>query len=135
MSHHTEPTFFELRHKKIRITYASERIELSYYDPVYRQYQQHFQARDIRLEQGAPGLLVSIYLLKEIDQGYLSLTLLLPSIEMAGAVMVEFETIALLTTHLYGQQAISRGARERYRVLSLKGKASFLTAPDLGDKK
>jgi len=73
------------------------------------------------------GPQINVVLVPTIDAKAVSLTLLLPPINMAGHEQVDFHTIAIKTTS-YGMLP-KEGARLTYEVLHLRGKAQHIILP------
>src|SRR5437588_5546808 len=82
---------------------------------------------NIDLQSSPLGLLVSVVLEPSIDAGALTLTLLLPPINMAGKKEQEFYTEAI-KTRSYGILP-REGARLTYEVLDLEGVAENVILP------
>src|SRR5205085_5251317 len=78
-------------------------------------------------EESVLGPHVNVVLVPTIDAKAVSLTLLLPPINMAGQEKVDFHTIAIKTTS-YGMLP-KEGARLTYEVLHLRGKAQHIILP------
>src|SRR5205085_10365288 len=73
------------------------------------------------------GPQINVVLVPTIDAKAVSLTLLLPPINMAGHEQVDVHTIAIKTTS-YGMLP-KEGARLTYEVLHLRGKAQHIILP------
>lgn len=86
----------------------------------------NFTGDEIRTTTSELGQLVSVSILKTVDQGYTSLTLLLPDINMADQYSQDFSTLAIITKHLSGIRPFQHGARATYEVLNLQGTAQFV---------
>ncbi len=78
-------------------------------------------------EQSWLGQQVNVVLVPSVDGPSVTLTLLLPSINMAGQHMQEFETIAIKTTS--SGRLPTKRAQLTYEVLSLHGTAQHLLQP------
>lgn len=126
----TKPDLFELSNDHVQITYSTTSLSgqplLTYKDENNPQFASAFSGSEIRTEKSELGLLVSASVFKTIDQGYTSLTLVLPDIVLAEAQGQSFNTIAVITNHLLGIRPGFQGAREIYSVLQLSGTARFV---------
>jgi hypothetical protein len=77
---------------------------------------------EVTLQEDSPlGPLVSVILIPTVDAKSVTLTLLLPPINMAGKDQQDFETVAIKSTR-YGLLPRT-GARMTYEVISLRGTA------------
>jgi hypothetical protein len=121
-----EPNLFELSNQEIHVTYSSTsftgQAQLSYHSPTGIL---TFQGQDIRIEQSELGILVSVTIVKTIDTGSTSLTLLLPHVNLAGSTQQPIHTVAIITRHLFGVLPRT-GAQELYKVEHLSGMARLV---------
>jgi hypothetical protein len=121
-----EPNLFELSNQEIHITYSSTsftgQAQLSYHSPTGIL---TFQGQDIRIEQSELGTLVSVTIVKTIDTGSTSLTLLLPHVNLAGSTQQPIHTVAIIARHLFGVLPRT-GAQELYKVEHLSGMARLV---------
>jgi len=78
-------------------------------------------------EESVLGPQVNVVLVPTIDAKGVTLTLLLPPINMAGHEKVDFHTVAIKTTS-YGILP-KKGARLTYEVIHLQGKAQHILLP------
>lgn len=124
-----EPNQFEFTGDDVQITYRSGHFidqpnlpQLTYQDA---ENNLTFNKDEIRTQESELGTLVSVSLERSIDAGDTVLTLLLPSINLAGATEQSFETLAILTQS-FGILP-HEGARLVYEdVLDLQGIARFV---------
>ena len=121
-----EPNLFELSNHEIHVTYSSTsftgRPQLNYHSPTGIL---NFKGQDIRVEQSELGTLVSVSIMKTVDTGYTSLTLLLPHVNLAGSTQQNIASVAIITRHLFGVLPHA-GAQELYKVEHLHGVARFV---------
>lgn len=100
-----------------QLTYSSRGVSLS------------FQGEDIRITDSPVGTLISVNLETVPDLRTVSLTLILPQVNLRGsAVEAPVHTVAILTTHrtsIGGPQLIS-GQVETYRTLRPRGMARLV---------
>src|SRR5947209_6245375 len=78
-------------------------------------------------EQSWLGQQVNVVLVPSVDGASVTLTLLLPSIHMAGQNEQDFDTIAFRTTN--SSMLPTTGAKLTYEVISLQGTAQHLLHP------
>ena len=78
-------------------------------------------------EESVLGPQVNVVLVPTVDAKAVTLTLLLPPINMAGHEKVDFHTVAIKTTS-YGMLP-KEGARLTYEVIHLRGKAQHIILP------
>ncbi len=120
------PDLFELSNDEIQITYSPT----SFSGQAQLNYHTHtnvltFQGQDIRVENSELGTFVTVSTVKTVDQGYSSLTVLLPHVNLAGSEQQNFSTIAILTRHLFSVFSHA-GAQDLYSVQHLHGVARFV---------
>jgi len=121
---------FELNNENVRITYSSQgdagQPTLSYEDLADPQLDKVFRRNDIRTVSTDIGQLVTVTLVKGIDQGTRMLTLLVPTVTVAQAkTPVAIKTKAIFTTFPKVAGSNVPGPNETYRVESLRGTAQF----------
>ena len=78
-------------------------------------------------EESVLGPQVTVVLVPTVDAKAVTLTLLLPPINMAGHEKVDFHTVAIKTTS-YGMLP-REGARLTYEIIHLRGKAEHIILP------
>lgn len=127
VSQNAEPNLFELHGHETHITYSTTSVA-GKPQLVYRNNEQSysFSGDEIRTQDSELGTLVSVSLVKTIDQGSTSLTLVVPSVNLAGAQQQHIKTLAIVTKHVVGVQPLQKGARELYHEVSLEGKAELV---------
>lgn len=127
VSQNVEPNLFELHGHDAHITYSTTSVA-GKPQLVYRTKEQSysFSGDDIRTQDSELGTLVSVSLVRTIDQGSTSLTLVVPSVNLAGEQQQHIKTLAVVTKHIVGVQPLQKGARELYHEVSLEGKAEFV---------
>ncbi|GAC1423475.1 MAG: hypothetical protein PVS3B3_12890 [Ktedonobacteraceae bacterium] len=123
---HVEPNLFELSNDEMQITYSST----SFTGQAQLNYHTHasvltFQGQDIRVEKSELGTLVTVSIIRTVDTGYSSLTLLLPHVNLAGSNQQNISTVVILTRHLFGILPHA-GAQELYTVQNVQGVALFV---------
>jgi hypothetical protein len=88
-----------------------------------------FTGDEIRSQKSEIGVQVTVTLVEAIPDGNsITLTLLLPVINLVGTTEQAFETLAIVTTQRssIGGQDLVDGVVQSYEVLMLKGKAQFV---------
>lgn len=79
----------------------------------------------IRTQQSELGTLISVTLVPSVDATRVTLTILIPSFNLAGQHEQSFKTLAIQTTHA-GPDTVNTGARESYEVFHLHGTAQIV---------
>ena len=121
-----EANTFELADTNVRITYAAQgnagQPVLTYEGP---EGNNTFQAADIRTTAADVAVFVTVTLRKAIDRGTEMLTLLVPTVIVAGEVSVAVRTEAVFTSfpNVVGRKTL--GQVQMYRVEALAGLARF----------
>lgn len=121
---------FELNNENVRVTYSAQgdagQPVLSYEDLADPEYDNTFRKSDIRTVNTDIGHLVTVTLVKGVDQGTKMLTLLVPTVTVAQAkTPVAIKTKAIFTTFPKVVGSNLPGPNETYRVESLRGTAQF----------
>jgi hypothetical protein len=124
-----EPNLFELKGPGIEVTYSTSSFSgqpiFTYKD---RKVSLTFQGEEIRRLETDTGPQVTVTLEQIPDLLTLTLTLLLPAINLEGT-ECPFQTYAIITTHKtsIGGPDLVKGALQTYRVKALKGMARLVT--------
>lgn len=124
-----EPNQFVLTGRDTQLTYSTSSFigqpQLSFQ---HRQTSHSFSGAEIRCQETEIGKLVSVTLEQIPDLRTVTLTLLLPAINLGNTTEVHFRTRAILTTARtsIGGPRLVVGALQTYRVLSLQGTASIV---------
>jgi hypothetical protein len=122
-----QPNLFDLKDaaNHVHITYSTSgvdgRAHLGYTDP---RLNRAFTGKEIRVMPSEIGTLVSVTLDQVPDLHTITLTLLVPAINL-GPAQTTFSTKAILTTQhtSIGGPALVKGALQTYQVLTLQGTA------------
>jgi hypothetical protein len=118
-----EPNLFELRGGGIKVTYSTSSIDgqpqLTYED---QKISLTFQGKEIRSLDTEIGLQLTVTLEQIPDLQTVTLTLILPMINLQGN-EGRFQTQAIITTHRtsIGGPDLVKGPLQLYRVKSLRG--------------
>jgi hypothetical protein len=87
-----------------------------------------FRGKEIRKQKSALGLLITVTLEPNFDQGQLELTLVLPTVNLENGQKQNFDTVAIKARGL-GRVINRAGAELTYLVLPLKGVAENVPLP------
>lgn len=126
-----QPNLFTLSSKQIQITYSTSSIrgtpQLSYRD---EQRSATFSGDEIRTLDSEIGRLVTVTLEIAPDAYTRTLTLIVPEVVLpadGARTAPTIRTNALITTRLtpFGGPRFVKGARQQYRVVSLRGTAQI----------
>lgn len=123
-----EPNDFDLHNKDVQIHYSLESFiggpQLTYKS---QEFDRQFQGEEIRVLETKIGKLVTVLVEPDSDRGKeVTLTLLLPTINLPSSLQNPIETEAILTTQRTVQRGGSRileGQLQTYHTLSLTGTA------------
>jgi hypothetical protein len=125
-----QPNLFELAGEYTRITYSTTSItgqpQFHYQD---NQRDLTFTGDDIRLlDTDEIGMLVSVTLEVIPDLHTLTLSVLIPQINLKGETESPLSTLAILTTHLtsIGGPGLVEGPLQTYEVVALEGTARLV---------
>lgn len=124
-----QPNMYEFTGKRVKITYSTTSIpgepRLSYRD---RTRTLQFKGDEIRVTPTEIGQLVTVTLEVIPDLRVVTLTLLIPAINLQSDVVI-FKTEAITTTHRtsIGGPALVKGALQSYSTQTLLGEASLVT--------
>ena len=130
MTANTKPNRFELRDVAghTRIIYDTSGVDgrphLDYTD---QQLHRSYAGKEIGVLPSEIGTLVSVTLEEVPDEHTVTLTLLVPAVNLQDR-QATIDTAAILTTQRtgIGGPALVRGALQTYRVLTLRGTASLV---------
>jgi hypothetical protein len=85
-------------------------------------------ANDIRSEETVLGTLITIFLVRTVDTGSVTLTLLLPGINLAGTTEQPIQTIAIETQNLFSILDRNQARQTQiYQVYNLQGTARYIS--------
>jgi hypothetical protein len=87
-----------------------------------------FTANDIRSEETMPGTLITVFLVRTVDTGSVTLTLLLPGVNLAGTTEQPIQTIAIETQNLFSILDRNKARQtQTYQVYNLQGTAQYIS--------
>ena len=121
-----KPNLFTLVGRNTQVTFAASSLtgqpQLHYQDP---ERNLAFTGDEIRSLDTEIGTLITVSLEEIPDLRTVTLSLLLPTINLGEWSEISFSTRAILTTHhiTIGGPQLLKGALQTYRVLSLRGTA------------
>jgi hypothetical protein len=85
-------------------------------------------ANDIRNEETVLGTLITIFLVRTVDTGSVTLTLLLPGVNLAGTTEQPIQTIAIETQNLFSILDRNKARQtQTYQVYNLQGTARYIS--------
>ena len=123
------PNLYQLAGDGIQITYTLSNIAgqpaFNYQDANGNSF--NFTGNDIRTEESTLGVLVTVFLLRTVDQGSTTLTLLLPGVNLANTTQQNIQTIAIVTSNLFS--ILERNTPRQtstYQIYNLQGTAQFV---------
>ena len=123
----SEPNLFELSGYGTQITYSTSGIDgkphLSFKNA---EFNESFAGTDIRTLDSELGKLVTVSLVKTVDQGYTSATVLIPSVALGGQTSQPLSTLCIISRHIAGIQPGQTGARQTYNSVNLNGTAKLV---------
>ena len=113
----------------LHVSYSTNGIDgkphLSYQDPVRSL---SFTGDEIRRVEGDLGAVVSVTIVRTVDSGSTSFSLLVPHVNVAPFGSVSISTEGITTHHAFSiVPALNRGQRDFYHVTPLHGTASNVT--------
>ena len=123
-----QPNLFALTGSGVHLTYSSTSIsgkpQLTYQDTGQTR---QFSGDEIRrLDDADLGTLVSVSLVKTVDAGSTSLTVVVPRVALPGGHPVHLHTIAVRGLHQLTVDTPRVGQLDSYQVLKLHGTASLV---------
>ena len=121
----TQIVFFPQAPGPIRVDDPPGASQLTYQGPEGRF---TFRGQTIRKQKSPLGLLITVTLEPNFDQGQLELTLVLPSVNLENGQKQNFDTVAIKTRGL-GRVINRAGAELTYLVLPLKGVGESVPLP------
>lgn len=120
------PNQFDLKGHDVHVTYSTTSFAGQPQFGYQGAHGEHtLTGEQIRTQQSELGTLISVTLVPSADATSVTLTILLPSFNLAGHNEQSFKTLAIQTTHA-GPDTVSTGARETYEVFHLHGTAQLV---------
>ncbi len=88
----------------------------------------NFTGNDIRSEETMLGTLLTVFLVRTVDTGSVTLTLLLPGVNLAGTAEQAIQTVAIETHNLFSILDRNKARQtQTYQVYNLQGTAQHLS--------
>lgn len=126
MAQQNQPNLFELT-GDATISYSTSSFagppHFSYHDS---QFDVQVSGADIRTADHELGKLVTITLVKTVDAGFTTVTLLIPSFRTGTHTEQRFETAGILCRHLTSFLPSQQAALQTYKALKLHGTAKHV---------
>jgi hypothetical protein len=124
----TAPNFYQLRGAQIHVTYSTTSIDgkprFAYHD-AHRAL--NFTGDEIRTTSTEIGTLVTVTLVRTVDVGFTTFTVLIPSINLEGTHPASISTEGITTVHRTSLlPAVDRDQTELYSVTPLTGTARIV---------
>jgi hypothetical protein len=123
------PNHYQLTSNEVQITYtpsnSNGQPELSYQGS-------HgnltFTGSDIRSEETTPGTLITVFLVRTVDMGSVTLTLLMPGVNLADTTEQPIQTLAIETQNLFSVVDRNKARQTQiYQVYNLQGTAQYIS--------
>ena len=119
------PNLFELRSKLLHITYSASGIDgkahLTYQD---KHQTLSFRGDEVRALETEIGTLVSVYIVRSIDRGSTTFSMLIPTINLDASGVAHISTRGITTIHRFSMiPAFNSGQTETYSTVILNGTA------------
>jgi hypothetical protein len=122
-----QPTLYELSGHGIHVTYSTSSISgkplFNYHDGFQVK---NFSGDEIQTVDTILGKLVSVFLIRTIDGGSTSFTLLVPAIHLPPTNVAQVTTEGITTLHKFSIVNPPLGQTELYTVHRLHGTARFV---------
>ena len=123
------PNQYQLTSNEVQITYtpsnSNGQPELSYQGS---RGNLTFTGNDIRSEETTPGTLITVFLVRTVDTGSVTLTLLVPSVNLAGTTEQAIQTIAIETQNLFSILDRNKARQTQiYQVYNVQGMAQYIS--------
>jgi hypothetical protein len=88
-----------------------------------------FTGNDVRIEQTTLGTLITVFLVRTVDTGSVTFTLLVPGVNLAGTGEQPIQTIAIETNNLFNiLERNTARQTQTYQVYNLIGAADYTSA-------
>ena len=122
-----QPNLYELSGRGINVTYSSSSISGK---PLFN-YHDNFQVRsfsgdETQVVDGIIGKLVSVFLIRTVDGGSTSFTLVVPSVTLPQSNVANIVTEGITTLHKFSIIGPPQGQTELYTFHKLHGTARFV---------
>jgi hypothetical protein len=122
-----QPNLYHLSGKGIQVTYSTTSISGK---PLFNYHEgavvKNFSGDEIQTAETILGNLVTVFIVRTVDTGSTTFTLLIPSINLPASNSAHIATEGITTLHKFSIVGPHTGQREFYTVHPLQGTASFV---------
>jgi hypothetical protein len=122
-----QPSLYELSGNGINVTYSTSSISgkplFNYHDNVQVR---SFSGDEIQVVDTIIGKLVSVFLIRTVDGGSTSFTLVVPSVTLPQSNVANIVTEGITTLHKFSIVGPPQGQTELYTFYKLHGTARFV---------
>jgi hypothetical protein len=122
-----EPNHFALSGHGLQVIYASTSFagqpQLTYQDP---QRSLQFSGGDIQKADSDAGTLITVTIVRTVDTGSTSFSVLIPRVTLQNGQPAHVRTIGITAVHRLTVDTPAHGQLDTYQVAHLSGTASFL---------
>ena len=122
-----QPNLFELSGDGIQVTYSTSSISgkplFNYHDGLQAK---NFSGNEISVVDPVVGKLVSVFLVRTIDAGSTSFTVLIPAVHLPPSNVATITTEGVTTLHKFSIVGPPLGQTELYTFHCLNGTARFV---------
>ena len=122
-----QANFFQLHGGGIQVTYSTTSItgkpQLNFHHGFLVK---NFSGDEIQTAETILGNLVTVFLVRTVDAGSTTFTLLIPAVNLPASNSVHIATEGITTQHKFSIVGPHTGQREFYSVQPLQGTASFV---------
>ena len=122
-----QANFFQLHGGGIQVTYSTTSItgkpQLNFHHGIH---DKNFSGDEIQTAETVLGNLVTVFLVRTVDAGSTTFTLLIPVVNLPASNSVHISTEGITTLHKFSIIGPHTGQREFYSVQPLRGTASFV---------
>jgi hypothetical protein len=122
-----QPNLYQLSGGGIQVTYSTSSITgkplFNYHDGSQAK---NFSGDEIQTAETVLGNLVTVFLIRTVDSGSTTFTLLIPSVNLPPSNSAPIVTDGITTLHKFSIVGPHNGQREFYTVQPLDGTASFV---------
>ena len=121
------PTLYQLSGGGIHVSYATTSLQgqpqFNYHDAVQAK---NFSGSEIQTADSILGTLVTVFLIRTVDAGSTTFTLLIPRINLPPSNVANITTEGITTLHKFTIVGPPQGQTELYTVRTLHGTAAFV---------
>jgi hypothetical protein len=122
-----QPNLYELSGNNLHVTYSTTSITgkpLFHYHDGFQV--KNFSGNEIQVAETVLGNLVTVFLIRTIDSGSTTFTLLVPAVHLPPSNVAGIKTEGITTLHKFAIVNPPQGQTELYTVQRLQGTARFV---------